>query len=97
MAISKDTVRKLAHLSRLELSAKDEEKMSVDLGDILDWVEKLEEIDTDNIAPLGNVNEEPIELRDDVVDNYYTNAGKDALKNAPDKDDGHFIVPKVLK
>lgn len=95
MAIDKRTVQKLAHLSRLELSEKEQEKMSEDLGDILDWVEKLEEVDTSNVEPLGNVNEETIQLREDKADNYFS--GNEALKNAPEADQGHFIVPKVLK
>lgn len=94
MAIDKKTVQKLAHLSRLELTEKEQEKMSEDLGEILDWVEKLEEVDTSNVAPLGNVNEEPVHLRTDKADNYFS--GKEALKNAPEADQGHFIVPKVL-
>ncbi|MEP3389755.1 MAG: Asp-tRNA(Asn)/Glu-tRNA(Gln) amidotransferase subunit GatC [Reichenbachiella sp.] len=95
MAIDKKTVQKLAHLSRLELTEKEQEKMSEDLGDILDWVEKLEEVDTSNVEPLGNVNEEPIQLREDKANNYFS--GDEAMKNAPESDQGHFIVPKVLK
>lgn len=95
MAIDKKTVQKLAHLSRLELSETEQAKMSEDLGDILEWVEKLEEVDTSNVAPLGNVNEEPIHLREDKADNYFSE--NEALKNAPESDQGHFIVPKVLK
>lgn len=98
MAINKETVQKLAHLSRLELDDQSQEKMVVELGGILDWVAKLEEVDTTHVAPLGNVNEESIVLRDDVVFNYYQESGKDPLKNAPaqDHDSGHYIVPKVL-
>lgn len=95
MAIDKKTVQKLAHLSRLELTEKEQEKMGEDLGDILDWVEKLEEVDTSNVEPLGNVNEEPIQLREDKANNYFS--GDEALKNAPESDQDHFIVPKVLK
>jgi len=95
MAVEIKTVQKLAHLSRLELTEKEQEKMSEDLGDILDWVEKLEEVDTSNVKPLGNVNEEPIHFREDKADNFFS--GEEALKNAPEKDQGHFIVPKVLK
>lgn len=95
MAIDKKTVQKLAHLSRLELTEKEQQKMSEDLGDILNWVEKLEEVDTSDIEPLGNVNEESIQLREDKADNFFS--GDEALKNAPESDQGHFIVPKVLK
>ena len=78
----------------MELSEAQEQKMIGDLGEILDWAEKLEEVDTENVAPLGNVNEEPAELRKDVADNYFKD--HEALKNAPEKDGDFFIVPKVL-
>lgn len=94
MAIDKKTVQKLAHLSRLELTEKEQEKMGEDLGDILNWVEKLEEVDTSDVKPLGNVNEEPIQLRADKAHNAFS--GDEALKNAPESDQGHFVVPKVL-
>ncbi len=94
MAVDKKTVEKLAHLARLELTDEQIEKYGKDLGDILDWVEKLEEVDTNDVAPLGNVNEEKVPLREDKADNYFK--GEEALKNAPEKDGDYFIVPKVL-
>ena len=94
MAVDKETVQKLAHLSRLEFSEAEQDKMSVELGNILDWIEKLEEVDTTDVEPLGNVNEQAMPLREDKVNNYFS--GDDALKNAPEKDNNHFIVPKVL-
>lgn len=95
MLVDKKTVQKLAHLSRLELTEKGQKKMSEDLGDILDWVEKLNEVDTDHVAPLGNVNEAPMHFRSDEPHNYFSEA-QEALKNAPEHDQDHFIVPKVL-
>lgn len=94
MSISKETVQKLAQLSRLELSDEVQTKMQEDLGDILSWVEKLEEVDTRNVRPLTNVNEEPVHMRDDTADNYFSD--QEALNNAPQKDDNYFVVPKVL-
>ena len=94
MAVDKKTVQKLAHLARLELTEEQVEKYGKDLGDILDWVEKLEEVDTTNVDPLGNVNEEKVPLREDKADNYFK--GDEALNNAPEKDGDFFIVPKVL-
>ena len=94
MAVDKKTVQKLAHLARLELTDEQVEKYGKDLGDILDWVEKLEEVDTTHVEPLGNVNEEKAPLRADKADNYFK--GDEALKNAPEKDGDFFIVPKVL-
>lgn len=95
MTVDKKTVQKLAHLSRLELTATEQQKMGEDLGDILDWVEKLNEVDTHDVAPLGNVNESPMRFRNDEPQNHFSGA-KEALQNAPESDQGHFIVPKVL-
>lgn len=94
MSIDKETVQKLAHLARLELTDDQQEKFRHDLGEILDWVEKLEEVDTANIEPLTNPNEEKVPLREDKADNFFKN--HEALKNAPEKDGDYFIVPKVL-
>ncbi|MCV9388692.1 Asp-tRNA(Asn)/Glu-tRNA(Gln) amidotransferase subunit GatC [Reichenbachiella ulvae] len=93
-AIDRNTVQKLAHLSRLELSENQEEKMIGDLGAILDWVEQLDEVDTENVAPLASVNEEASVLRVDKAVNYFQN--NEATKNAPEKEGDYFVVPKVL-
>lgn len=94
MAVDKETVEKLAHLARLELSDEQIEKYRRDLGDILDWVAKLEEVETENVQPLTNPNEEKVPMREDRPNNYFK--GQEALKNAPEKDGDYFIVPKVL-
>ncbi|PIB33928.1 hypothetical protein BFP72_00015 [Reichenbachiella sp. 5M10] len=94
MAIEIGTVRKLSNLARLELSEDQELKMSKDLGDILEWVEQLEEVDTENVDALGNVNEDEVPLRGDVADNFFENG--ETTKNAPESTDNYFVVPKVL-
>lgn len=94
MSIDKKTVEKLAHLARLELTEVEKIKMMADLEKIIHWVEKLGELNTDNVEPLRNVNEETVVLRDDVASNYFQRG--EALLNAPEKDDTYFIVPKVL-
>lgn len=94
MAVDNKTIDKLAHLARLELTDDQRQKVSEDLGNILDWVEQLDEVDTSNVEPLGNVNEEVSPLREDKANNFFKEG--DALKNAPEKDDKYFVVPKVL-
>lgn len=94
MKIDKDTIRKIAHLSRLELDAKDEENLEKDLTKILDWMDKLNEIDTENVQPLIHMSEELNVLREDVVNNGIKH--EDALANAPKKDSNYFRVPKFL-
>ncbi|UXP33777.1 Asp-tRNA(Asn)/Glu-tRNA(Gln) amidotransferase subunit GatC [Reichenbachiella agarivorans] len=94
MAVEINTVKKLANLAKLDLTHDQELKMSKDLGDILDWVEQLSEVETSDVLPLGNVNEDSVPLRRDVASNYFSE--KEALLNAPKSDDAYFIVPKVL-
>jgi aspartyl-tRNA(Asn)/glutamyl-tRNA(Gln) amidotransferase subunit C len=66
-----------------------------DLTKILAFVDALNEVDTENVAPLIYMNEEEDELRNDVVD--YVVSQQEALKNAPQKDSDYIKVPKVLK
>ncbi|MBU2915149.1 Asp-tRNA(Asn)/Glu-tRNA(Gln) amidotransferase subunit GatC [Reichenbachiella agariperforans] len=94
MAIDIKTVQKLADLARLDLNSEQEEKMRDQLGDILNWVEQLDQIDTSEVAPLASVNEEVSELRVDRASNFFEQG--EAVVNAPESGDNYFIVPKVL-
>ncbi len=89
------TLRKIAHLSRLELKESDESKILDDLNRILTWVEKLNEVDTTGIEPLTHMTAEINVMRPDVVSETLKLA--DALKNAPKHDGAHFCVPKVIE
>ena len=95
MKIDKDTVRKIAHLARLEFAEKDENDMIRDMTEILDWVEKLNELDTDKIEPLTNMSYEVNVLREDAVRSHLDH--ERGLKNAPNRDSDYFRVPKVLE
>ena len=88
------TLRKLAHLSRLELDQSKEEKLLGELNKILNWVEQLRELDTDNVEPLVHLSHEINVLRDDEARNTVTH--QEGLLNAPRKDSDYFRVPKVL-
>ncbi|WP_324676385.1 Asp-tRNA(Asn)/Glu-tRNA(Gln) amidotransferase subunit GatC [Hymenobacter sp. GOD-10R] len=88
------TLRKLAHLSRLELDETKEEKMLGELNKILNWVEQLRELDTANVEPLVHLSHEINVLRTDEAKN--TVSHQDGLRNAPRKDSDYFRVPKVL-
>lgn len=94
MNINRELLDKIAHLARLEFDEKDAEKMMTDMTAIVDWVEKLKEVDTEGVEPLTTMSHELNALRDDVVKTDLTH--KDALKNAPKKDADYFRVPKVL-
>lgn len=94
MKVDKDTLRKIAHLARLEFDPKHEESMIKSLTSILDWVEKLNEVDTENVSPLIHLSEEVNVLREDEVRPHLEH--ERGLKNAPKKDSDYFRVPKVL-
>ncbi len=95
MQIDKETLYKVAHLARLEVPKDKEEELLADLQKILTWVEKLEELDTEEVDPLTNMSFETNVLRSDEV--VPSISREEALKNAPDHDDTFFKVPKVLK
>ena len=69
MKVDKETIRKIVHLSRLEFDEKSEQSLLQDVNKILDWVEKLNEINTENVKPLTHMSEEVNILREDVVAN----------------------------
>lgn len=95
MKVDKTTLRKIAHLGRLNFEEKNEEKMLDSINEILDWVEKLNEVNTDNVAPLITMSEEVNVLREDVVKDQLSH--ENGLKNAPKKDSDYIRVPKVLE
>ena len=95
MQIDKETLKKIAHLARLEVDDKDTDQMLKDMNNMVNFVEKLNEVDTTGIEPLTTMSHEINALREDEVKPHLPHA--DALKNAPKKDDQFFRVPKVLE
>ena len=102
MKIDKELLNKIAHLARLEFDDNTSEEMMKDMTEIIDWVEKLNEVDTEGVEPLTTMSHEINALRDDET-LPAGQAGKPhlsherALKNAPKKDSDYFRVPKVLE
>ncbi len=95
MKIDRDVLDKIAHLARLEFDEKDAEKMMKDMTAIVNWVEKLNEVDTEGVEPLTTMSHEINSLREDEVMPHLDH--EEALKNAPKKDSDYFRVPKVLE
>jgi len=95
MKIDKTTIKKISHLARLEFDENGAEKISRDMSQILDWVEKLNEIDTENIEPLTTMSSEVNVMREDIKGNHLDHEA--GLKNAPKRDSDYFRVPKVLE
>lgn len=92
--IDESQVRKVAQLSRLELDEHEVEQFSGELSSIIEYIEKLNELDVDDVEPLAHCLPIHNVFREDVVKPSLENAS--ALANAPDKHDGYFKVPKVL-
>lgn len=94
MKIDRALLEKMAHLSRLEIDEKDAEKMMQDMTAIVDWVEKLKEVDTTGVEPLTTMSFEINSLREDKVQPHLNH--ERALEGAPKADSDYFRVPKVL-
>lgn len=95
MPVDNDTVRRIAFLSRLKVDADKLEDTKEEFNKILDWVEELSEVNTDNVAPLVSVNNESLVLRDDAITAGHN--AKEILANAPAQEFGYFVVPKVVE
>ena len=95
MKINTDTVDKIAHLARLEFENEAKEQIVKDMNNMLTFIDKLNELDTDNIAPLIYMSEEVNVLREDEVKQEITQ--QEALKNAPKHDSDYFKVPRMIE
>lgn len=92
--ISDETIEYVGILAKLELSEEEKEQAKKDMGDMLDYIDKLNELDTSSVEPMSHVFPVNNVFREDVVVN-----GDDSvniLKNAPEEKDGSFAVPKTV-
>lgn len=94
MNIDQETIAKIAHLARLEFNKEEAAAFGTDFNKILNWMEKLNELNTDSVEPLIHMSEEVNVLREDEVRHDITH--EEALFNAPKKDSDYFRVPKFL-
>ncbi len=95
MAVDKATVKHVARLARIGVSEEELETLAAELNSILAFVEELNALDTENVVPMTSVVEASLKRRDDTVtDGYYAEA---IVKNAPEKIDSFFAVPKVVE
>ena len=95
MKIDKNTINKIARLSRIKLDDKESEDYINDLNSILDWVEQLNEVNTNNVEPLTNISRSKLPLREDKENSE--DKSKEVLNNAPEKLENYFVVPKVVE
>lgn len=92
--IDEAQVRRVALLSRLELSDNEVAQFSTQLSAIVEYIEKLNELNTDTVEPLAHCLPVHTVLREDVPRPSLTN--DQALGNAPEREDEYFKVPKIL-
>jgi len=95
MKITKDQVLYVADLARLDLDAEMIDKFAGQIGTILDYVDKLNEVDTEGIRPTSHAISLTNAFREDEPDEHLER--DQALANAPEKEDGSFIVPKIIE
>jgi aspartyl-tRNA(Asn)/glutamyl-tRNA(Gln) amidotransferase subunit C len=94
MSLSADEVRKVADLARLELSEADVEIMARQLSAIIDYINQLEQVNTDNVEPLAHALDLHDVFRDDVPGQSLSE--DEALANAPARKDNFYSVPAVF-
>lgn len=100
MSVDKQTVAKIASLSRIKMGDEELERMVPELNGILDWVEQLGEVDVTGVEPMSAVIPNTLRLRADEVDaDPLTGGGKrdEVIANAPAAEHGFFGVPKVIE
>jgi aspartyl-tRNA(Asn)/glutamyl-tRNA(Gln) amidotransferase subunit C len=95
MALDKATVARIATLARIRVGEDELEPLAAELSGILDWVEQLMAVDTENVPPMTSVAEMTLPMRDDVVTDG--DDPKAVLGNAPRSARGFFAVPKVVE
>jgi aspartyl-tRNA(Asn)/glutamyl-tRNA(Gln) amidotransferase subunit C len=95
MAVTLKDVEHVANLARLQFSEEEKKTLMNQLNKILDYMEKLNELDTSNVEPLAQVNPLTNVFREDVV--RPSQPVSEVLKNAPSRTDKFFKVPKVIE
>ncbi|HLV42075.1 MAG TPA: Asp-tRNA(Asn)/Glu-tRNA(Gln) amidotransferase subunit GatC [Brumimicrobium sp.] len=94
MEIKDELIDHIAHLARLSFEGEEKSAIKEDLNNIIDFMDKLGKVDTENVKPLVFMSDEINVLREDVPAQTITH--EEALKNAPKKDSDYFRIPKVL-
>ena len=95
MEFDKKSLLKLGKLARISISDDKLNNLSQDMNSILEFVDQLKEIRTDQVDPTSNSLNQKLEVRDDKVENK--NSTEDVLENAPEKEMNFFVVPKVIE
>lgn len=92
--ISDETIEYVGILAKLELSEEEKERAKKDMGEMLDYIDKLNELDTSSVEPMSHIFPVNNVFREDTVTNQ--DGSKETLANAPEEKDGGFEVPKTI-
>lgn len=94
MKITKEEVLHVAHLARLDIAEADVDRFAGQIDTILDYVDTLKKVDTAGVVATSHAISQTNAFREDEVQGQL--APEQALANAPEKDNGAFVVPKVI-
>jgi aspartyl-tRNA(Asn)/glutamyl-tRNA(Gln) amidotransferase subunit C len=95
MSVDIETVRRVAHLARIKMDIEEAERLTGELSAILGFVEQLGEVDVEGVEPMTAVVDARLRRRPDAVTDG--DRPQDVLENAPEREDGYFVVPKVVE
>lgn len=93
--ITDETIEYVGILAKLELSDEEKEQAKKDMGSMLDYIDKLGELDTTGVEPMSHVFPVNNVFREDIVTN--ADDRENILKNAPEEKDGMFVVPRTFE
>lgn len=92
--ISDETMEYVGILSKLDLSEEEKEEAKRDMEQMLDYIDRMNELDTDGVEPMSHVFPVSNRFRDDVVTNG--DGSRELMANAPEQQDGQLVVPKTI-
>ena len=95
MTIDLKTIKHISKLSRISVDDEKAKKLAEDMNSIFDFIEKLNQLDTNNVEPLTSVAETTLKLREDEVKSG--NIREQVLKNSPEDNEDFFVVPRVVE
>ena len=95
MSINQKDIQKIAHLARINVSEEESRILETKLGSIMTMIDKMQEVNTDNVEPMSHALEVTQPLREDVVTEK--DIRSNVLELAPEVEQSTFIVPQVIE
>ena len=95
MSLNREDVRRISFLARIRIDDTELDSLSVELNNIIGWIEQLSEVDTDGVAPMTSVADMKMAKRTDSITDG--DVLEKVLTNAPDRVGDFYAVPKVVE